>query len=246
MMECQSAGPDHVNYVAFPLVVVFLGISTAAGLDSTFLVYITVRNKLRQSSRFQFRVSQDTTAMRTTNSQNNGELDPFEKRIQKVRTQAMLYSFAFLNCYFWLLVTSLLKMQHNELENLKRRSDPLILIPVLLTAAIFPLQGFFNFFIYTRLKVRRWREAEPDLSLVSIWVKILVGKEDIPSSSGGKKKRDSCSTTMKRIGIARLMTGYPDDSVLLCLATPQKNSSCYFRLSKSGGCLFHLDSSQLS
>lgn len=168
---------------------------------STFMLYWTVRQKMRRSSHFRFsaeahddpgsldasRMSQSrishTSHSRTdaTASAPSGD-DPFQKRVLQVRTQATLYALVYFNSVIWFVLFGALVGIIDPTELQEKKATPGLYTLQILGAMFGPLQGFLNFLVYIRPKVMRWRAVRPDKSLLWIGKQILAEKQ-IPRSS---------------------------------------------------------------
>ncbi|CAB9515761.1 expressed unknown protein [Seminavis robusta] len=84
------------------------------------------------------------------------------KRIQAVRNQAICYTSAFAVSFF------------SAFFGLYE--DPTIVWPLILLYIFFPIQGFWNAMIYTRPRLLRWKDANPDRSWFWAYRQVLSGK----------------------------------------------------------------------
>jgi hypothetical protein len=202
-LECERASYEVAVQLG-TLYALYLGIMTLVGLACSGAVYFTVRNKLkatiqqsftssmlRGSSALQGSSTLQGPASSAINAEgNNDENDRFKKRISQVRTQSILYSMSYLNTYFWGLVVGLVMLSGmTSVEIHAKKSEPGMYALQLMAITFAPLQGALNFFIFTRLKVKRWREADPELSMLSIWRNVLANTE-IPSPQQVKARKN--------------------------------------------------------
>ncbi|CAB9502487.1 expressed unknown protein [Seminavis robusta] len=151
-----------------------------AGFITAALVFAKVRSTLQKSSQYRFenRTSQTTTAVRTSNgavSSTTTTSDPNNKRIQEVGMQAVLYTLAYFQSFFWPLMTVILSQTFKDSEMIHKKLEPGFYAFTILFFVFYPIQGFFNFFVYTRVKVKRWRTVEPDKSIFWIYKQIVAG-----------------------------------------------------------------------
>ncbi|CAB9496465.1 expressed unknown protein [Seminavis robusta] len=125
------------------------------GFGATGMVWFTARKQFQTSRKYRFDRSDSsltkpaTTSSRTGNAKSSSSMDANDKYIRQVGVQAVLYS----------------------LEQLGQRDFYGIQI---LFWILFPLQGAFNFFVYTRLSVQRWRRVHPEASIFWIYGQILT------------------------------------------------------------------------
>lgn len=167
--ECQRG--DH------SLVSVFAGISTLfiisfafLGFLCTGLVYCAMRRTIKRSMTHNFEGDRDLAK---------------EEKIRRVATQAMLYSLVYLNTFLWPFLGVVLTLPFifpYETLSEKRLETPLYMVQ-LVYWALYPLQGFLNFFIFTRQKREQLRRADPDRSLLWVYSQILLSTPGHPGSS---------------------------------------------------------------
>lgn len=174
----------------------------------------------------QFANSHTTTASmgqcsNTHTSRNSAPAeDPFQKRVQQVRTQAILYAIIYFNSFIWasLLGGLTATMEHDEAQEAK--TDPGVYTLQLLAVIFGPLQGFLNFFVYIRPKVLRWRAVETEESLFWVVQQVLAGTE-IPSSAAAYHRRKRLRAQMKNaekspVSGGALSSTIPESNVVLC------------------------------
>ncbi|CAB9502485.1 unknown protein [Seminavis robusta] len=149
-----------------------------AGFLTAALVFAKVRSTLQKSSQYRFennndRTSQTSTAARSISSTTTTD-DPNNKRIQEVGIQAVLYTLAYFQSFFWPLMTIIVSQAFKSSELIHKKLEPGFYALTILFFVFFPIQGFFNFFIYTRGKAKRWRTVEPDKSIFWIYKQIVA------------------------------------------------------------------------
>ncbi|CAB9519836.1 unknown protein [Seminavis robusta] len=124
-----------------------LGIAAIIGIGSTFRVYWSVRQQTLRNQLY-------AASGAPSESQLN--------RIKAVRNQALCYTAAFLvslsSAFFALY------------------DDPTVVWPLVILYILFPLQGFWNWMIYTRPRLVRWKDAHPDNSWFWAYRQVLSGK----------------------------------------------------------------------
>ena len=86
-------------------------------------------------------------------SQNQSQLEDQARRLRLVSTQAFLYVFFFLFCNVWTGITGLIESSGHTVEEELHKLAKFYFLFVL-QAVLVPLQGFFNFLVYLRPKLR--------------------------------------------------------------------------------------------
>ncbi|CAB9528023.1 expressed unknown protein [Seminavis robusta] len=167
-IPCERSSPELVTAVTISRAT-FTMVLTTISFIFTFTVWWTVRATLKKSDSYRFAGSSDNSS-RT------------DERLKEVSTQAILYSLVYLNTFFWPFfgLVAGFGLSHEEMQDKKTKAG--FYIVQVLYWMLYPLQGFFNFFVYTRLKFKAWRKADPDRSLVSIYHQIMIAKEAPPLS----------------------------------------------------------------
>jgi len=211
-LECERTSYEVVvRFGAF--YALYLGIVTLVGLACSGAVYFTVRNKLKVSIQKSFtsRIQKGPGSAAINMETNYDENDPFKKRIIQVRTQSILYSMSYLNTYVWGLVIGLVMVSGmTSVEIHAKKSEPGLYALQLMAFTFMPLQGAFNFFVFTRQKTKRWREADPDLSVWTIWRHVLANTEiPTPSQVKARKRREE----QKKVRAAKSANGEPSDPI---------------------------------
>jgi len=165
-LECERSSAKTVRALLIARETVTCVVSALSFLG-TFLVWYTVRRTFQRSSSYQF----------ASDRSSPGSSD---KRLHDVKIQSILYSLAYLNTFFWPTFGIVYAFIRPPQEIIESKDNTGFYILQLFYWALCPLQGFFNFFIYTRLKVKRWRKAEPERSRLSIYVEIVKNNENPP------------------------------------------------------------------
>ena len=120
-----------------------------------------------------------------------------KKQIKEVAIQGMLYVLTFTFSYAPMTVARLMEATSSE------RMDDSTIYPLLIATSIsFPLQGFFNMFVYTRPSYSRIRTMHPELSIFES-IRIACFEPSIPkileiSATTDIKKKASRSAERKR------------------------------------------------
>lgn len=180
---------DHVTaYAVGTSGNLYLALLTVVSLSCTIVLFFTVRKKLRQSLRFSHQSGSPNEDIDNLRGSTNNEQHPFVERIKRVRVQSTLYALTYLHTILWPIILVVMSMNMTTMEVQENRSEPKLLIVQFLAAMFFPLQGFFNFCVYTRQKRIQWRAAEPELCVFRIWYKIVAG-ENIPSAAARRLQR---------------------------------------------------------
>ena len=90
------------------------------------------------------------------------------KELRALTFQSIYYSLVYLNTMIWpVLVLIVALFLYN--------AGPTRIITIVLAWMFYPLQGFLNFFVFTRPQARVWRERCPDMSSITINMNIFRG-----------------------------------------------------------------------
>ena len=165
-LECQRSSRQTVGALMITRATLTCVLSALSFLGTCW-VWLTVRRTLRRSNSYQF--------ARDRSSQSG------DKRLYDVSVQAALYSLVYWNTFFWPMTGLVISIFKTSEEIIRDTNKPGFYALQVLYWSLYPLQGFFNFFVYTRLKVQRWRKAVPEKSLWSIYMNILANKESPPA-----------------------------------------------------------------
>lgn len=155
-VECTRSSLELVRTVSGPAIL-FIGAFSSLGFLCTGLVWFKVKNTIRRSINHNF----------------DGDMDESQRnRLQQVRKQATLYSLVYLNAVIWPSVLFALSEMHLEkAETVKLQ--PAYYAFQLVFWALQPLQGFLNFFVFTRMKRKLLRKHNPERSIFWIYKQIL-------------------------------------------------------------------------
>ena len=149
---------------------------TIASFIFTYLVYLSYSKVIRKVRRYNFAgaVSSNRTS---------------EALLKEVTQQAVLYSLAYFNGFFWILVLKVLayvqerKLINND-ENVETMNRPIFFIFNVLGRLLLPLQGLFNCIVYLMPSFRRWKQAYPDLpTWMIVWNIIFEWETPLLSES---------------------------------------------------------------
>ena len=164
--ECIRGKYVEEQDLAFMVVIV---ISTLVGIYGMVRIYWLVRTTYRQTRR---------TSMNDDTYQRD--------RNQRVATQAMLYTLAYLNGVFWEVAINIV-MATIDMESDKSRT--ILYVMQCLTYFFFPLQGFLNFitFIYPRINERK--SVLPNDTLVRHLLQIVWYGEEMTISKSNELRR---------------------------------------------------------
>ena len=110
--------------------------------------------------------------------------------LKEIRDQSILYSLVYLNAFTWPVVSVILASAYSESEHGSMHLDPGIYAFDVLSRILFPLQGFLNFFVYTRMTRRQWRRAKPDKSIFWIYRRVL-SMEPVPTPTRSRTRTRS-------------------------------------------------------
>ena len=139
---------------------------------ATYKVYRSVSDRIRASTNYSFRgVSNENMT----------------RRLNDVSTQAILYSLVYFNTFAWpilMVIAYTVFLPHdiggsNSSSNSHHQSPDIFWVEFLV-ALFYPIQGFLNFIVYSRLNLQRWRELCPDRSY--LWAFGMVLQAD-PAST---------------------------------------------------------------
>ena len=116
-----------------------------------------------------------------------------EERLRQTAWQAVLYSLAYFNVFFWPFTS---KLQHEVFQGLPsdRQQEPVWFVLLLLTWFFYPMQGFLNFIIFIRPDISRWRNLHPQESLLWILHQAVVRARE-PSRLSSSEYAVSASDT---------------------------------------------------
>ncbi|CAB9499998.1 expressed unknown protein [Seminavis robusta] len=164
-IECERSTEVIVGALGI-LATSFIFCFSFIGFLCTFLVWLTVRTTLKRSNRYRFEGGRDSAA---------------DERLRQVALQAVLYSLVYLNTLVWPSVGLYIGGLLGSEEIQERKVEPRSVALQYLYWILYPLQGFLNFFVYTRQKINRLRQLEPGQSFFWYYRKVL--SPDIAASS---------------------------------------------------------------
>ncbi|CAB9496559.1 expressed unknown protein [Seminavis robusta] len=232
-MICTRSDRETVVDIVF-FGSIWLFVFSMVGFVSTFCVWYTVRLTVQRSSAYRFqsssiRQSQNQNRQSQNNNNNNNATDD---RLVQVRTQAILYSLAYLNTAFWPLMGALFSSHFFQTSEQiqERKLLPVFYALQLFYWALYPLQGFLNFFIYTRLMVRRWRRVEPDQSIFWIYKQILTTRQSDGMSSTVRHNTNTKSRSNNNSNISRPLAPAKNSCPLPEVTTDADNEQSAFAI----------------
>ncbi len=159
--------PVAYTFGAFPTVVTLLSVIT-----NNIIIYVFVRRKLS--------IPQPSTKSDVENSTTPQRFSTQQRLRKEAATQGFLYVSTFLLTFLPAFAIQVLEgMIPIGEENLQQMYPLLVLNSILM-----PLQGFFNVFIYIRPTYIRFRDANPDDSMLVI-LKQALFDPNIPRISSG-------------------------------------------------------------
>ena len=124
--------------------VALIALPALVALGFTISVYVTVRDRLNKGRRYVFGSNQQ---------QQNYQRD----KILAVRSQALWYSFAYWNSFFWYFVYGVIG--GDDYLMIEKEGEPFYFAMSVLVWFFFPLQGVVNFAVYTRPRYLQWRQS---------------------------------------------------------------------------------------
>lgn len=142
--DCTETFESGMSWYLGWVQVVLLVLPALISLGLTVCVYMTVRAKLIKTRKFVF------------GSQDQQRSNQQEKLVA-VRNQALLYSLAYWNSFFWYFVYGVIG--GDDTVMVEKESDPFYYTISVLVWLLFPLQGVVNFMVYTRPRYLQWRKA---------------------------------------------------------------------------------------
>ncbi|CAB9520566.1 unknown protein [Seminavis robusta] len=102
-----------------------------------------------------------------------------DERIRQVATQAILYSLVYLNTFIWPIVSGALGNKpftgYTTSEIMTEFVSPAYFAFHVFFWISYPLQGFLDFFVYTRVKVQEWKRVDSTVSTFYIYRLVLFG-----------------------------------------------------------------------
>ena len=175
-VHCTRSSLETTRLIG-ALTSLFLTTYSIVGFVCTALVCCAVSDNFRRSGNYRFEGDQPSAT---------------NQRLRQVKTQAFLYSLVYLNSFIWpVLVQVMTEKAGTDIAT--KKLEPGYYILQLVLWALFPLQGFLNFFVFTRNKVTQWKKAAPNRSALWVYKQVLV---DAPLPRRGRAKPPRRSLTM--------------------------------------------------
>jgi hypothetical protein len=143
-------------------------LAAAGSIWGTASVYIFVRRKTQASRRHSFRGA--------------AALDN-QKTVKDVAHQAVLYMLAYLNGILWALVT---RIVFDTIEVQGKDHEPGFYTLAVLSYIFFPLQGFWNSYIYIRPRYLTWLKVNPEGTRLWAVRKVFSSEEPIEQMRSSK------------------------------------------------------------
>lgn len=153
---CSPLGEDKATeglLWSYTLVAILFA---GTGIWATYRVYKHVQSVINASR------AHDAYSIATGISR-----DPRQKRVERVAKRAVMYTASLMNTLLWPTMYNLLSVYTNVgQEGHQWWWYTMILIGF----TLFPLQGFFNFFIYIQTRASAWKKYNPELTVVeAVW-----------------------------------------------------------------------------
>ena len=173
VLDCQrgSFGPFVGFLFMFTTAAAFL--SAIVGIGATWRVYAGFRAQQRRNERYLFRGS-------STNNTTTHAADKFQKAVVM---QAIWFTAAFLNSFLINVVGTItgnwLTRSASSIRSLE--GEPLAKLNVFLVYVFIPLQGFFNWIVYIRPDLIRWKQNSEEETWWSAYRHVL-NSDPIPST----------------------------------------------------------------
>lgn len=185
-LPCERSSGETVDKMlnlAFP----FWIFCSLLSFISTALVFVAVRKTFGKNRIYRFEStlasSSQNNATMDMSSANLTVVDPNQERLRQVGIQAISYFLTYLNALFWPTLVVVVTSSKDQMEiatTLKLK--PGVYCLQIFFWAFFPLQGFLNFFVYTRAKHHEWRKRQPEVSGLWIYQQIVLGA-DVPTTT---------------------------------------------------------------
>lgn len=152
-------------------------VASLTGFLAVYLVYRTVRQRIRVARSYQNDFS----------NHGDDDDDPMVLRSKRVKMQAILYAAVYFNSFVWPAAAGVA----GEMIDPERYASTGPYLLVYLCYLFYPLQGLGNFCVYTYPSIQRWRRAEPQLHFTSVVWRVLQGQEPRP----GRRNRTTTRVT---------------------------------------------------
>ena len=173
----------------------FLLLASLIGIWNTISVYLFVRRQIQTSRQHTFRSSSSAQRRRpSSTSQSSRHLQGRNSNshqrstsstattskdystVRQVAHQSVLYTLAYLNGFLWAFTTRII---FDTVDVQGKEDQPKYYIFVLGAYLFFPLQGFWNSYIYIRPRILLWKTLHPKESATWIIRKIFSEEEPI-------------------------------------------------------------------
>jgi hypothetical protein len=139
-------------------------LATVITIAATIPVYLYVRKTTRAITLPSYQHASLSTS------------SPKNKQLKEVAWQTMLYLFAYLNGTLWTIVWWVV-LNFSSAQG--REHEPRFYALSVLTYWFYPLQGFWNSYIYIRPRYKSWRKVDSDATTLAIFKKIFSKEEPI-------------------------------------------------------------------
>lgn len=173
-IECER-GSGHGRFVYLTNMPKLIW--TVIILLALLVIVSAVWNKIRESRQFQFRGGEASQITTTGSPAEN----PHEARLRQVTYQSFLYGFSFLNVIVWTTIVPIIPP--SKFDMLGKH-----FWIAALGVFFFPLQGFFNFFIYIRPRYTGIRRRLPELGFRFAFVEAIWYPEASAKERQGRSK----------------------------------------------------------
>lgn len=159
--DCTRSSQPIVDILVYTMCTVQLVVSIL-GFACTILIWKWISSAMRRTNRH--RVQGD----------NN---ERSEEQLRQVFTQAVLYSLAYFNTFFWPFVGMCFDIFVPADKYDAKKNDIGVYVLAVLCCICWPLQGFLNFFIFARPRAQQWAQAEPEKSSFWIYSHVIQSKQ---------------------------------------------------------------------
>lgn len=176
-VPCERTNTNVIIVVGYVVLAVY-GLSAVIGVGGTWVVYRTVKKQLRVMESYSFDAS--------VHAQRH------ERRNRAIMVQAVLYTAAFLNGFLIVLLATVSTAPVLE----KALIDPTVLgdswwyyLTLVMCYFLFPIQGFFNWIIYIRIRLNRIRQKNSHRSWWWAYNRLFLASGVAPSNQSGSIPR---------------------------------------------------------
>mmetsp|Transcript_12569 Transcript_12569/g.34860 ORF Transcript_12569/g.34860 Transcript_12569/m.34860 type:complete len:384 (+) Transcript_12569:106-1257(+) len=175
-LECTRGQYTDSLSTTVLLLLVSLGV---VGITLTTLVFIHVRQVFKASQKYRYE---------DQSSEN--------KRKHRLAVQAILYCVTMVNLFLWGLSSTIFENQVPG-ETRAHLGRPRVFAFLILQSFFFPLQGFFNFIIYTHPRLHSNLQRFPDNTFTYSFLRLYF-EEDLPQTSFQKSSVRGISREEKK------------------------------------------------